>query len=143
MSFDADKAVSNLIANKKKGSTGLCATHVRQALAAGGLDTSGNPVSAKDYGPFLLNKQFKAITGADVAKAAFAKADIVVIQPYVGGSAHGHIAMYSGAAWISDFQQRDIWGGGGYRKNKPAHAVYRYSPNATALLSALPRGIFA
>lgn len=143
MAFDADKAVANIVAGKKDGSTGKCATHVRLALVAGGMDTSGNPVSAKDYGPFLTKKEFKAIADADVEKAAFAKADVVVIQPYQGGSSHGHIAMYSGTAWISDFEQNDMWGGPGYRKNKPSHAVYRYSPDATAKIALLPRGIVA
>ena len=31
------------------------------------------------------------------------------------GHPHGHIAMYSGNHWISDFVQRDMWGGNAYR----------------------------
>ena len=143
MAFDAEKAVANIVANKKDGSTGKCAKHVREALVAGGLDTSGNPISAKDYGPFLTNKQFKAISDTDVETGSFAKADVVVIQPYEGGSSHGHMAMFSGTAWISDFEQSDMWGGPGYRKAKPDHAVYRYSPDATALISALRSRFFA
>lgn len=51
--------------------------------------------------------------------------DVVVIQPHKGGSKEGHIAMYTGSAWVSDFRQRDLWGGPGYRKHKPTAVVYR------------------
>ncbi len=94
------------MANKKECSTGKCAKHVREALVAGGLDTSENPISAKDYGPFLTNKQFKPVPDNDVETGAFSKADVVVIQPYEGGSSHGHIAMYSGTAGFQILSSR-------------------------------------
>ena len=54
------------------------------------------------------------------------KGDVAVIQPYPGGDPNGHIAMYDGQSWVSDFKQRDVWGGpGGYRKNKPTCVIYR------------------
>jgi hypothetical protein len=96
---------------------------VRQALVAGGLDTGLAPVSAKDYGAFLSNAGFVSVPAADYTAT---KGDIVVLQPHKGGSAHGHIAMYDGAHWVSDFQQRDMWGGPGYRKHQPSYVIYRY-----------------
>ncbi|HGW5057066.1 MULTISPECIES: C40 family peptidase [Citrobacter] len=51
--------------------------------------------------------------------------DVVVIQPYAGGHAAGHMAIYDGQDWYSDFKQRDFWGGPGYRSSKPAHQMYR------------------
>jgi hypothetical protein len=53
------------------------------------------------------------------------KGDVAVIQPYQGGDPNGHICMYDGDQWVSDFKQRDMWGGPGYRKNKPVCIVYR------------------
>lgn len=53
------------------------------------------------------------------------RGDVVVIQPYNGGNPNGHIAIFSGSRWISDFKQRDMWGGPGYRRNKPPSIVYR------------------
>lgn len=131
MPFDRDAAVKHLRASKLAGSTGKCATFVRKALAAGGIDMSGSPLSAKDYGPFLLSKSF-TVMAADNPEANPDKADVVVIQNYVGGSVHGHIAMYDGSVWISDFAQRDMWGGPGYRKARPAHAIYRYTETVAA-----------
>lgn len=38
---------------------------------------------------------------------------------------HGHIAMYDGRQWISDFVQRDMFGGKAYRNNETACHLYR------------------
>ncbi len=49
-----DKAVERLNAHAQGNSSKKqCATYVRQALEAGGIDTSGHSVDAKDYGPFF------------------------------------------------------------------------------------------
>jgi len=53
------------------------------------------------------------------------KGDVAVIQPYDGGNPNGHITMYDGNQWVSDFKQRDIWGGAGYRKHRPDCVIYR------------------
>lgn len=49
----------------------------------------------------------------------------VVIQPYAGGGPEGHFVMYTGAQWVSDFVQRDMWGGDGYRTKHPSFTAYR------------------
>jgi len=122
MAFNVDAAVKYLDENAEPGPTGKCATYVRQALEAGGLDMSSRPVSAKNYGPYLQLKGFKRV---DLKNYQETKGDVVVIQNYKGGDVHGHIAMYDGADWVSDFKQRDMWGGPGYRKNQPSYEVYR------------------
>jgi type VI secretion system secreted protein VgrG len=91
-------------------------------MEAGGMDTTGRPVSAKNYGPFLDKKGFAKVPAENYVPQ---KGDVVVIQPYKGGSEHGHIAMYDGQQWVSDFKQKDMWGGSGYRNNKPPHQIYR------------------
>lgn len=53
--------------------------------------------------------------------------DVLVIQPYKGGNPHGHIAMYDGEDWVSDFVHTDLWGGPGYRKATPDIEILRYS----------------
>ena len=40
---------------------GRCAKHVRLALEAAGMNTTGHPVSAKDYGPFLRKVGFTTV----------------------------------------------------------------------------------
>jgi RHS repeat-associated protein len=132
--FDVDKAVKTLIANypwpkDPSAQWGLhqCAKYVRMALEGGGLNTTKDPahkVNAKDYGPLLISRGF-----TEVSKEGYVpqKGDIAVIQNYKGGSVAGHITMYTGSHWGSDFKQTDMWSGKGFRKYKPAYAIYRFS----------------
>jgi hypothetical protein len=124
MALNLAAAVKYLDQHKVAGATGHCARYVRLALDSGGLDTGGAPISAKDYGGFLRRKGFASVKldGYDPIAG-----DVVVIQPYKGGSPHGHIAMYDGDDWISDFQQTDMWGGPGYRKAQPSYEILRFT----------------
>jgi type VI secretion system secreted protein VgrG len=57
------------------------------------------------------------------------KGDIIVIEAFQGDKKyhkHGHIAMYNGTQWVSDFKQRDMWAGPDYRKHKPKHTFFRW-----------------
>ena len=121
-SFSIEKAVNKLNSIIKPASKGACAMHVRIAIEAGGLSTIGRPESAKDYNVFLRKIGFSVINEAEYIPI---KGDIVVIQNIVG-HIHGHIAMYNGEYWISDFRQRDFWGGEAYRSNKPKHTFFRW-----------------
>jgi type VI secretion system secreted protein VgrG len=123
MDFNTDAAVKYLDEHKAQGSTGHCARYVRLALQAGGVDTGGFPVFAKDYADHLSLRGFESVDTDHYQPAA---GDIVVIQPYKGGSVAGHIAMYTGTEWISDFKQRDMWGGPGYRSAKPSYRIFRF-----------------
>ncbi len=96
-----------------------------------------HPGSAKDWGPTLLAMGFRAhardgyraVNGQfnTCSAEAYAPvlADIVVMQG-TSASEHEHMAGFNGTAWVSDFVQRDLWPGPSYRKEKPAHAIYRW-----------------
>lgn len=97
-------------------SSGKCAKFVRLMLEAGGIDTTGHPVSAKDYARFLPKIGFKHIATvhgkADQSSWTLLSAkpgDIAVMAHAV----HGHICMYTGEMWASDFKQRNMWVYGG------------------------------
>jgi hypothetical protein len=52
--------------------------------------------------------------------------DIAVIQP-IPGHPSGHTCIYNGAGiWYSDFVQRTMYPGLGYRKIHPAFKIYRH-----------------
>lgn len=119
--LNIDDAVKHLEDNAGANSTAKCATFVRQALEAGGLKLTSHPVYAKNYGPTLIGAGFTELAATDTP----AKGDVAVIQNYTGGHVAGHICMYTGTQWISDFRQRDMWGGPGYRKAQPAYVIYR------------------
>lgn len=49
----------------------------------------------------------------------------MIIQP-IPGHPHGHMAMYDGAYWISDFvQYYGFYPGNAYRTAKPPYQIYR------------------
>lgn len=122
MPYSIDAAAAFLDAHAHEQSQGQCAAYVRRAIQAGGIVIDPHPYSAKDYGPFLTGNGFLPVPANGYVPV---KGDVVVIQNYDGGDSNGHIAMYDGSLWVSDFKQRDIWAGPGYRKAKPALQVYR------------------
>jgi type VI secretion system secreted protein VgrG len=121
--LDIDLAVEHLNDNARARSEGRCAKAVRLALLAGGLRLRSYPEYAKHYGPTLLENGFSEVPQSDYSPR---KGDIVVIQNYRRGHIAGHIAMYTGRRWVSDFRQVDIWAGSDYRTYRPAHAIYRF-----------------
>ncbi|MGZ5199719.1 MAG: CHAP domain-containing protein [Telluria sp.] len=125
MPFDKDKFASYLTTHAGKHAQHHCAKFVRLALEAGGADTKGHPIPAKEYGPTLTRNGFRAIEVADPAKFLFTKGDVVVMEPTKKGNPAGHIAGYDGKNWVSDFVQLDFWPGPAYKKGKPSYVVYR------------------
>ena len=113
------KAVAALNGNAQAKSTGYCARYVRKAINAGGIKTPGNPVSAYLYKGYL--KQFGFV---QVAPGSYQEGDIAVISNFPGHR-HGHIQMFNGSQWVSDFQQRDFWPGSAYRSTQPSFVIYR------------------
>lgn len=116
-----DDATTHLSDSALSKSHGKCAKFVRQALEAGGINTDGRPVSAKDYGPFLESKGFDSVPASSFTPQA---GDIVVINS-IPGHPHGHIAMYDGKQWVSDFKQQTFWGSHAYENQNAEHQFYR------------------
>lgn len=123
MTWNVDAAVASLQANALANSVGQCAKYVRQAVAAGGIALQ-RTLSAKNYGPSLTAAGFTEY--AAIPEGGYRKGDIAVIDSTTGHP-HGHIQMYDGSVWISDFKQLvDFWPGASYRKHMPAFKIYRY-----------------
>ncbi|ECJ3936271.1 hypothetical protein YT28_04635 [Salmonella enterica subsp. salamae] len=120
MGWNARAAGNWARSHAEPGPTNNCATYIRKAIQAGGVVVM-NTRNAKDYGPMLEAAGFRRISSTQPARAG----DVVVIQPYAGGHAAGHMAIYDGQDWYSDFKQRDFWGGPGYRSSRPAYQMYR------------------
>ena len=121
--WDLTKAVAYLNEHAEEHSLGRCAEYVRKAVEAGGVNLVHHP-SAKDYGRSLERAMFQALPGrADDC----IEGDVAVIQP-IPGHPHGHMAMYNGTLWISDFRQpRGYYPGPSYRALKPPVRIYRYA----------------
>ncbi|MFA7105342.1 MAG: hypothetical protein WC165_09435 [Dysgonamonadaceae bacterium] len=111
--YSINNAVDFLTNNANDSSTGYCARSVRQAIEAGGISTEGRPNSACDYDTWLPTIGFSAVDSSNYTPQV---GDIVVFEA-IDGHPYGHIAMYNGQQWISDFVQIDMYGGSAYRND--------------------------
>lgn len=121
--FNINDAINHLSDYALSSSSGYCARHVRLALEAGGLSTEGRPIAATDYDSYLLSIGFSVVDTSSYTPQA---GDIVVHEA-VSGHPYGHIAMYDGDHWISDFTQTDMYGSSAYR-NSQDYTILRWNP---------------
>ena len=126
-SWDRANAVAHLNKSAQPTSVGRCARYTREAIEAGGILLT-RTLFAKDYGPSLEAAGFKKVT--EPITGDYVAGDVVVIEGFAG-SAEGHMAMFNGQAWVSDFVQREIYPGPAYRTSKPNYAIYRHSESVT------------
>lgn len=120
MSWNKQVAVSYLRSHALGHSHSDCAKFTREAIEAGGI-TLTRTHDAKDYGPILLRAGFSEVPPGSTLWSG----DVAVIQSYPGGNPSGHMTMYDGTQWISDFPQRSMYPGPGYRRAHPAFIIYR------------------
>ena len=120
--WNKEDAVLYLDINAAEQSKGKCAQYTREAIEAGGLVLAHN-ASARQYGDSL---QAAGFTPLNFTPAAYEKGDVVIIEGFQGHP-HGHMAMYDGTHWVSDFKQRGIYPGHAYRKHQPGFTVYRHT----------------
>lgn len=138
-SFNSSAAVKRLNGQAEKKPTGNCARYVRQAIAAGGVKVKPpSPPSgmlyppARIYGPALENAGFTPVV-SDVQPASYPPSgyepkagDVAVIQA-TSRNPDGHMAMYNGERWVSDYPQSNFWPGSAYRGERPSFVIYRHN----------------
>jgi hypothetical protein len=121
--WEKEKAVTYLDSHAHAQSLGHCAEYVRRAIEAGGVILIRH-TSAKDYGSSLTIAGFVPVLATPVL--APLAGDVAIIQP-IPGHPDGHMTMFDGTSWISDFKQaHGLYPGPTYRKLKPSVVVYRY-----------------
>jgi hypothetical protein len=101
-----------------------CAMYCRMGLEAAGLDTADRPRSgdAGDYGPFLLRHGAQTVPHDSYVPQV---GDVVVFDK-TEQHPYGHIKMYDGQHWVSDFKQNSF---SPYRDaaSTPSFTIYRLS----------------
>ena len=117
--WNPKKAAEYVTKNAESKSVGLCAKYVRKAIVAGGIPLyqGGNAWSYKYLLPLLGFKEIEDVNDKKVG-------DIVVFQP-IGKRYFGHIAMWNGRQWISDFKQHSIIVHSDYSKDDCEYTIFR------------------
>lgn len=117
MAFNSSLASAKIRSTAGLRSSGHCGRDVREALAAGGIILDRRE-HACQYGSSLVNAGF---TPVGSITSGFQAGDVVVIN-CSATHIHGHMALYDGTQWISDFYQNGL----SIYHHMPNYTIYRY-----------------
>ncbi|MGH9422729.1 MAG: CHAP domain-containing protein [Thermoanaerobaculia bacterium] len=141
MDWDVNFAIQSLrSAAAGRKSSGDCARFTREAIEAGFVNQCvafprPHPVAgrrrAMDYGPSLQAVGFILLAGMC---GGFQAGDVAIVDGFGNGKHEpGHMAMFDGKRWISDFEQNNyvgreggVYPGSAYQLGKPGYRFYRY-----------------
>jgi hypothetical protein len=118
---------------EEKGKYGDCARYVRRAIEENTDLKIGQHGSAYNYEKPLEYVGFVDVYNhTESSKVSISKsykpkqADVIIIQPTKDGKhKHGHIAMFDGTNWVSDFVQNTMHGLSGYKLEDLEYTIYR------------------
>lgn len=133
MTFDPNKAADWLRTHASSRSQHLCAKYVRSAIGMGldgDVDLKGRPTRAKDYRQYLPTIGFSEINAGNYTPQT---GDIIVYEKPGHPDAAGHIAMYAGDGWYSDFRQKSAFVYKNLDKSKVK--IYRHNSIANTPIS--------
>ena len=112
--WDIQKACNWIHNSAATSSMHACAKYVRMAIEAGGLSTNGRPTWAWKYISYLPKIGFKFLDKVDNyyqgEKGRYnpKPGDIAVYTKGNDTKVPGHICMWTGAEWASDFRQNNM-----------------------------------
>lgn len=118
ISVNIDKFTQKLRSISATTSSARCARSIRLALESAGAKFNNHPIAAADWGNTLMKIGYRKITPAFDRPQ---QGDIYIIDR-TAKHRYGHIAGFSGTAWVSDFQQRshDV-----YKEENVTYSYYR------------------
>ena len=137
LTLDINAAIACLNKNAGPASKHQCAKYVRMALEAGGMDTSKRPSAAKNYhlqgylnsiGFQQYQPQYGGNGGYQTINAKPGDIEVQVYEPY------GHICMYNGTIWVSDFRQEQA----SASKSRQGQGQYYYRFTGEITNSTIP-----
>lgn len=110
--YDVQTVVNYLTLNAESRSKNCCAWYVMRAMHKGGCPIYILPA----YGYSWLLPQFGFV---EVDNNLYKpKEGDVAVFPAVKGHVWGHIQMWNGKQWVSDFKQKGFYAAGGYVNSK-------------------------
>ncbi|GAB6037674.1 hypothetical protein JCM15519_22330 [Fundidesulfovibrio butyratiphilus] len=122
--WDKEKAIQRLDEKAGSESKHRCAEYVGKAIEAGGitlnraLNSEGK--NACGYGPILKDAGFKTVPEGTPPQ----KGDVVVFSKSSRNKS-GHVAMYDGEKWVSDYTQDTMYPNRWTKEQKIPYAIYR------------------
>lgn len=102
MDFDIDRAIEHLNSHAHEKSTNSCAKYVMDAVEAGGLNVLRGHAYLLYENHLMERMGFKEIP----MSTPFEKGDIIVCERVLPKHENGHVEMYNGETWVSDFKQK-------------------------------------
>lgn len=117
--FDKNRSADYITCHSLSKSHNCCAWYVMKALWVGGKPCFILPAFGYSYYLPIIGFNEVNKDGYDPQKG-----DIVVF-PHVNGHIYGHIAMWNGEQWVSDFKQRGIIVNKAYTNSN--YKIFRYN----------------
>jgi hypothetical protein len=109
--YNNDMAVSYVTSHSAQHSRSMCAWYVIKAMWNGGCPIGLVPAYA--YDKTLPQMGFEEIP----SKGYVPKKGDISVLPQNEESSFGHIAIYDGERWVSDFKQKSLYPNSTYKKN--------------------------
>lgn len=116
--YSNEKAATYVTSHVAGSSRSMCAWYVVKAMWRGGCPIGLIPAYA--YDKTLPQMGFKEVPLNDYQP----KVGDISVLPKNEKSLFGHIAIYNGKLWVSDFRQKSIYPSSAYRKNG-AYKIFR------------------
>jgi len=117
VAYIKNKAYSSYIVGK----CGYCAKACREAIEHGLNKVLERKDHAKEYGTSLIKVGFKSyFKGTNLKGIQFKVGDVAILNY----EPSGHMCIYDGTTWYSDFKQLDVYGGK-IRLKLPEISLYR------------------
>ena len=153
--WNFDKVADTVVRNRKEKSKGKCAEHVRMGLVAGDLNGKikkmfgGRLGDAFEYLTNLPKLGFNAVfRGTSLKGFTPMKGDVAVFdrktygqdKPNEGGWVYGHVCVWTGSNWVSDFVQATVYPHSRYAANGLPFTIFRANGIASKSMTALPNG---
>ena len=111
--YNNDKAVDFITSHAETKSKCSCAGYVMRGLWHGGCPVSILVLPAYGYSKILPQMGFHEVSSENYSPQ---KGDISVL-PQNSNHVFGHIAVYNGKQWVSDFKQNNLLCSKAYRAN--------------------------
>ncbi len=153
--WNFDKVADTVVRNRKEKSKGKCAEHVRMGLIEGDLKGKikkmfgGRLGHAYEYLTNLPKLGFNAVfRGTSLKGFTPMKGDVAVFdrktygqdKPNEGGWLYGHVCVWTGSNWVSDFVQTTVYPHSRYSAKGLPFTVFRANGIASKSMTALPIG---